>query len=286
MAATIQYDGTQAGKYYIATAQVVFVFDYDPTDGLFRSVGESAQGGKVQLTGYYIVAKSGKSMYQTISGVWVNLTDDSGWNYSYTASLPNASAKQAQGYVNTIIENNKRIVENNCICARFADKLTNKQKQDLYELQCRLEERNKQLQNDSLISSESEASPAGYNQLSEYLERFMKEQEGVSGVGVVVSTTVIIVVSAVVVAAMGLAAFFAYKAYAAESTADVKFSDKLTKTLCEKLTDEEYAQLMSETKGIVTKKTLAARFGSNAKWLLAAGSVILGGWLFYKYGKR
>ena len=104
----------------------------------------------------------------------------------------------------------------------------------------------------------------------------------IKGVGVVITTTAVIVVSCIVLASLATAAYFAYKAFAAESERDVEFSDELTQILISRLTPEEYEMLRTETAGIVTKARLGERFFGMfnfVKWLLigAAGYVIYRG---------
>ena len=271
----MQKNSDIAGNYYRA-ANEAYVYDYYPEYNNFRGSAIEVNGsgitGTIQLTGYYIVSAKGNYMYQTTTGVYVNLADESGWQFVQGGSVPQYSAYKAQSLVNEIITNNQTIIANNCLCARFAYKLTNEQKRELYALQTRLKNRNAQLLDNNLISSETQASPAGYNLLEQYLTDFMQD-DSYMGVGVVVSTTVVIVVSAIVVAAMGTAAYYAFKYYAEESRQDVKFSNSLTKTLTEKLTEEEYQQLVKETQGMVTKASVLSRLSSGSKqWLILAGA--------------
>jgi hypothetical protein len=164
------------------------------------------------------------------------------------------------------------------LCARFAYKLTADQREQLYELQNRLEARDNALRADGLVTDTQEASPEGYLYLKRYLDEFMQEPSQVG------SVTVAIIVAAVVIASLSTAAYFAYKYFAQESEDDVKYSKELTRTLTEKLTDEEYQQLLQETKGIVTKakiKQSLATVGGEFK-LLGIAAAFLGGYMLYK----
>ena len=100
-----------------------------------------------------------------------------------------------------------------------------------------------------------------------------------------VATWVVVVIAATVLAATATAAYFTYKSLADESEKDVKFSKELTSTLVNKLTEEEYQQLLQETKGLLTK--------SKIKGLIRGGSsvakvalLIVGGWSIYQIIKQ
>ena len=146
---------------------------------------------------------------------------------------------------------------NNLFCARFSYRLTDTEKQTLYGLQNRLQERNNQLLRDGLVRDVTSSEAYGYNAFNSYLTQFMA-----NGVGLVISTTAI-VISCIVIASLATAAYYAYRYYYNQSAQDVKYSDKLTKTLMAKLTQEEYNQLVQETQGIVTKAAIKARLGNS-----------------------
>lgn len=231
----------------------------------------------VILTGWKMIRSGKTTLYQTSTGTynWVDLTE--GWRYSNKDDL--YSPSQAQKLINKITKNNVRILENNLICARFAHKLTSAQKQQLYNLQARLNNRNEELLNGGLVTPQTQAAPEGYAELQSYLDSFMSR----GGVG---SLTAIIVVSAIVVASLATAAYFCYRYYASESEQDVKFSDELTKTLTSKLTEEEYEQLLSETRGIVTKAKIRQRLKNSTAWLIVAAAAIGAGFLLKIFNRQ
>ena len=277
----MKFNSKYAGQYYTLQGGEVYVLR---GDGKFAYAGaNTASNIVVQLTGYY---KQGASsvMYQTTQDGWIKLSD--GWQNTGYAPIRQYTAKDAEYYVNQVIRNNAHILENNLFCARFASKLNDDEQYELYRLQSALQDRNERIVNDGLCTDIKVSSPPGYSKLDWYLNQFMQAYANgaeVNGVGVI-STTAIIVVSCIVVASLATAAYFAYKAFAAESERDVKYSDELTKTLLNKLTPEEYEQLKRETNGIVTKTRLSSRF-SGAFGLLKWGAVIAGGLLVYKYIK-
>ena len=267
--ATAQFDG--ANYYYVL-----------PKTGQ-GTVYAASRGDYAICTGYYTGQNDGNPdtqrywLLQTTGGLWLlcDTENSSGWLLSESNSkLSDKSQSAAQKYVNTIIENNKIILGNNLLCARYASKLTKEQRKTLYDLQIRLQERNEALQNDSLTTNLQTGTPAGYKELEGYLTSFMSE-----GVGI---TTVTIIIIAVVIASVSTAAYYAYKYYAEQSAEDVKYSDELTKVLTSKLTEEEYQQLMNETKGIVTKATIKARFGSSIAKYIGIAALIVGGVLLFK----
>lgn len=219
----------------------------------------------------------GNTLYfQTLEqpNTYIKLTQDND-TWTYLGATKTISVGQAQDVINGIIRNNQYILNNNLLCARFANKLTKAERQMLYNLQYRLEQRNEALQNDELLSAQSEGYPEGYSEFGSELESFMRNP----GIGLVtLSTTAIICISAVVVGALSTAAYFAYKAYYDESAQDVKYSKQLTESLQAKLTEEEYQQLLQETSGLLTRQKISqqiASIGGNLKNLLLVGLGLL-----------
>lgn len=247
----ITFNSKYAGQYYQMQGGEVFT---RTSVGVYKYAGVVTDSvAVVQLTGNYEVSARGNAMYQTTSGGWINLS--SGWKYQAYAPIRMYSAKDAQYYVDRLIKNNARILENNLLCVRFLDKLDADQRLTLRELQSRLNVRNEALLNDGLVTAQKVSAPPGYSNWTTQLQNFMNSVEGV---GAVISTSTL-VVAAIVIASLATAAYFAYRALYEESADDVKYSDKMTKTLLEKLTPEEYQQLMEETQGVVTKAKLNAK---------------------------
>lgn len=218
--------------------------------------GGTQYNGNVYFTLTGWVWKNGDILYlQTLEypNTYIRLTqDNTTWEY-LGASTKTISVGQAQDVINGIIRNNQYILNNNLLCARFANKLTKAERQMLYNLQYRLEQRNEALQNDELLSEQTEGYPEGYSEFGSELESFMKNP----GIGLVtLSATAIIFISAVVVGSLSTAAYFAYQAYFKESEQDVKYSRQLTETLQSKLTEEEYQQLLQETAGLLTRQKI------------------------------
>lgn len=231
-----------------------------------------AKNDYAYLTGYYYLDYQSQTMFcQATSGIYlvVNLSDPK-WVAAQGANKKIASytQSQAQALVQKIINANIRITENNLICARYADKFTAEEKKQIKELQRRVIERSDMLKNDGLLKDVQNGygyTDEQYAQFTPYLDRLMAD----GSIGV--SQWVVIVVIALVAASLGTAVYYAYKYYADQAEQDVKFSQELTRTLQTKLTDEEYQQLLNETKGIVTKARMSQTFKTAAPILLYVG---------------
>ena len=268
--AEITFNKNYAGYVYSGAGTVWHRNDDGRFNGVAVTVDGSADKVRYVATGFTSKASDG-SLMVNIQGEefydWIDVSSGE-WTRGQMATI--YSQSQAQDYVNKMIANNKQILMNNLFCARFADRLTQAEKEQLYGLQSRLMERNNSLQRDGFVNQQQSSEAYGYGELSPYLRIFMQ-----NGVSLVISTTAI-VISCLVIASVATAAYFAYKYYYEQSARDVKYSDKLTKALMSKLTEEEYQQLLQETQGIVTKASLKARLGNSfdiAKWAIIAVGV-------------
>ena len=263
---------------------------WTPKDGVFITtvaVLDSGTYARVTLTGWSVQGNNGVTFWQTTSGGYIDLA--AGW--VYVGQSTGYSARTVQSYVNEIINNNQIILQNNLVCARFANKLTASQRNQIRALQNRLQARNDSLLNDGLVVVKETSYPRGFADLAPALQSIMQGTSGVgSAVGVVVATWVVIVTVALIVTSAVTAGYFAYRAYAAESKQDVKFSKELTKTLTSKLTTEEWEQLKQETSGLVTKATfrqsILQGLGTTGSLFLVGGAVVLGLWIRNKYFKK
>lgn len=233
-------------------------------DGNMRSAYPTTGAAQyVKLTGYTQISKRGNLHYQTTDGYFIYLPD--GWREYTQVNLPNYSQSQAQALVNKIIKNNITITQNNLVCARFASRFSPEQQQLIRDLQNRVVARENALKNEGLVTDVQTSFPRGYVELEPYLDALM------GGEAIGLAIWAICVIAASVILATSTAAYFAYRAFANESESDVKYSKELTKTLTEKLTEEEYQQLLNETKGVVTKSRLkqaVSSYGNIAKWVL------------------
>ena len=222
------------------------------------------------LTGYYRIYAGGV-WYQTTSGGWANGSDI----MPTGETAASQSVENAQVVVDVVIDNNKQIYQNNLFCARFANHLTAEEKQDVRDLQARLVERDSALRKNGGLTSEQESTPPGYINLLSYLDNLCGGNSGKTGV--VITATAMIIIVAVVLASLATAVYFGFKAYAAESVDDVKFSNELTETLMKRLTPDEYKQLEKETSDLLTKERLKNDLkngGSFSSTLQAGGNLL------------
>lgn len=278
MAYQLKYDSRFAGAKAVATQNGA-----QATTGIvnFGTVYVFGASDYAICTGYYYDTDGMTIYVQTDSGMYLIVDLNSPeWSFTTDVVRPKTYTQtQAQYLVNKIIRNNDQILKNNLVCARYANIFTNAQKQQIRELQERLQERNKALQAEGLLTSVQTSSPEGYAELAPYLDKLM------SGGGIGLATWAVVVIAATVVAATATAAYFAYKSFADESEQDVKFSKELTAILAEKLTPEEYEQLLNETKGIVTKARIKQAVSSYGTVFMIAGAAV-GGFLLYKFLKE
>lgn len=272
---TLHYNAKLAGNELLARndgARYLTNLSFWEDRNIYGAIlGSASKGDYAYLTGYYFVdANNDEILFQTTFGVYLvvdnNVDDVEKWEWTpgtHTTRLVTNSDDKAKDLVQKIIENNKIIIANNLLCARYANKFTAKQQQQIRELQQRLQARNEALQAEGVTTDVKTSYPEGYADLGGYLSKLM------SGGGVGISTVAIIVISATIVAGMGIFAYYTYKKLYDESEQDVKYSKQLTKILTSKLTEEEYQQLLNETKGIVTKARIKqglSSYGNVLKW--------------------
>lgn len=277
MSMELKYDQSLTGAKMAAKNNSV-QFQSQPGKG-YGTVIDANTGDYIICTGYYFVLP-GYAYAQGTEGWYavIDLSKTQGDYWTVTnnaAKVPTYTDNQANKLIQQIINNNISILRNNLLCARYADRFTAQQQQQIKMLQKRLQARNNALQAEGLCTGIETGYPEEYAELSPYLERLM------TGETVGVATWVVVVVAAAVIAGLGTAAYFTYKSLADESEKDVKFSKELTATLVSKLTEEEYQQLLNETKGLLTKSKIKGLLrGSTgvAKTMLT----IVGGYMIYK----
>ena len=260
------FNATYQGRVYALQGGTLYAFQNGGFAGTSGSATVDDQtysnAVRVALTGYSTTSKKGAVGYQTTGGNWIILSE--GWQHVGTAPIAKYSDTQAQALIDKIIKNNKIIISNNLLCARYANKLSETQRQQVRSLQSRLQARNNALQAEGLTTDVQTSYPAGYAELSAYLDALMAGES----IGIAASTIAWIVVWCVVAAGLGTACYYAYKSLADESERDVKFSKELTRTLTSKLTAEEYQQLLDETKEIVTKSRIKTLLKGEGTMLL------------------
>lgn len=275
---TYNFNATYAGAVYRGTG---FLYWID-NNGNFKSIGVAYNGTDightVALTGYSTTSAKGSVGWQTtFDNRYIILSE--GWEKIGVLAINKYSQSQAQACVNKIIKNNIQIVQNNLVCARYANKFTAEQQELIRDLQRRADSRRDELKANGLCSNVQTSYPKGYADLSGYLDKLMHYES------IGIATWAVVVIVATVIAATATAAYFAYKSLADESEKDVKFSKELTAILAEKLTPEEYQQLLNETQGIVTKSKIKQAIRTSSSWLMYA-AVAVGGFAIYSLIKQ
>lgn len=242
-------------------------------------------GYVVTLTGWYHVVQ-GYTFYYIFEypGYYISLPA-----WSVTGTIQAKSQAQAQSLIDKLLKNNQYIFENNLLLARFANQLNKSEKNTLYALQKRLEERDNMLREADVFSQMQEARIMGYSNYQSYLNQFMSSYN--PGVGIVISTTTAIIIGVVVIGSLSTAAYFAFKAAYEESQQDVELSRKMLEIFKKyQMTEEDIAIIQQETQGIVTKRVLMEKINNilgNAKMLIVGGLVAyLGYQLYQKYIKK
>lgn len=279
---TLKHESNMVGAKVTCTANGLQVCTSFINHGTVYNV---KPGQSVIITGYYYYDGNWTNYLLTTTGLYLIINsyddDEKKINIQQGAYKLNSYSKsQAQALVDKIINNNKIIIMNNLLCARYANKLTDSQKQSVRVLQNRLESRNIALQESGGIVTDVKTSyPAGFADLAPYLTKLMNGES----VGIATWAIAVIVISCVV--ALSTAAYFTYKSLADESEQDVKYSKELTKILTSKLTEEEYQQLLRETKGIVTKSKIKQLVRTYSSWLSYA-AIGLGAFAIYRIIKN
>lgn len=275
----LKYEKTYVGARLTAQKDGAAV-----NNGLFEhgTTYNVRKGTTYILTGYGYYDGTTQIYLQTTDGlyIYINTYEDTQNNWMITENyktIPTYSDSQAQKLIDQIIANNKIILRRNLLCARYANKLSNEQREQVRQLQLRLQARNNALRTDALTKDVQTSYPAEYAELSAYMDKLL------SGETIGIASWVIIVIAAVVITGLGTAAYYTYKALADESEADLKYSKELTSVLVSKLTEEEYQQLLDETKGMLTKSKIRQLVRGNTKWLLFAGAGLAAFYLFKKY---
>ena len=241
------------------------------------------KGDYAYLTGYYYIGADTQYIYiQTTYGICITYNLDNP-DWEFVGDVNSAGSREArtvrsqtdaQRLVNKICQNDLQITQNNLVCARYANCFTAAQKSKIRDLQRRVETRKEALQKDGLCENVQTALPEGYANLQGYLDKLM------AGESVGLATWAVVVIVATVIAATATAAYFAYKRLADESEQDIKYSKELTAILAQKLTPEEYEQLLQETKGIVTKAKIKQAIGSYGRVLWIVGVAVAGAFAY------
>lgn len=278
-----KYSAALKGKVYQSLAE-----SYEYTlrnDGKFAGVGVEVSTSNSTtttiLTGYYVERTAGQ-MCLTTKGYWIlpNEWQETGKR----GSVKEYSDADANKLLKEIIRNNKIILQNNLICARFSKYLTQSEKRNVAILQQNLEQRNSELKNSNLVTDVSVAEPKGVANYATALESLMSDYSA-GKLGIAVSTITTIVVAALAIAGIGTIVYLNYIQVYNDSALDVKYSDELLAKLKNKLTEEEYQQLEKETQGMITKAYFKGT-GSGVTGLVKWALIAVGGYVAYTTVKK
>lgn len=251
----------------------------------------TVNGAVIQTTGYGYTVSAGTVVTLTgwNDGTFYDIEENPGYyiyiqNWEQVNIATPKTQAQAQSLINKLLKNNQYIFENNLLLSRYANRLNLSEKNTLYGLQKRLEERDNMLREADVFSQMQEARIMGYSNYESYLNQFMSSHK--QGVGIVISTTTAIIIGVTVIASLSTAAYFAFKAAYEESKQDVELSRKMLQ-IFEKyqMTEEDIATIQQETQGIVTKRVLMEKINNwlgNTKMLIVGGLAILLGYKIYQ----
>lgn len=262
---TSYYDGGFIGEAVIQNGNDGFTVD---------------AGTVVTLTGWYFFIQDYTCYYIVeYPGYYINIE-----SWSVTGTIQAKTQAQAQSLINELLKNNQYIFENNLLLARYANRLNLSEKNTLYGLQKRLEQRDNMLRESDVFSEMQEARIIGYSNYESYLNQFMRSHK--QGVGIAATTLMAIIVGVAVVSSLATAAYYAFKAAYEESKQDVELSRKMLQ-IFEKyqMSEEDIAIIQQETQGIVTKRVLMEKINNwlgNSKMLIVGGLAVLLGYKIYQ----
>lgn len=281
MAYQLKYEESYAGKTLTCEKQGAQIMNGIWGYGVVYGCNK---GNSFVLSGYAYYDREYTNYLQTVDGWFIPIDTYKGtqndWSISNTAvRVKKYTDSDAQRQIWKIIHNGEEILRCNLLCARYANRFSKEQLAQIKAVQLRLQARNEALQVGGFTENVSTGKPSEYAELSGYLDRLMSDQT------IGVATWVVVVIAATIIAGMGAAVYFTVKNLADESERDVKYSKELTASLVNKLTEEEYQQLLKETKNMLTKSKIKALVrGSSATIKLAIAAV--GAYAIYKFIKE
>jgi len=196
----------------------------------------------------YIVEFKFTTPFQNENYGWIYYfqnTAQNQWNlYQQAGGTGNATIKQSQDVVSSLMANNAVIWQNLLFCARFSNHLTTEQKRRVVSCYKNLDESNTKILNDGNFSQKQTSFPNGLIDYNSNLQALVNNPslQGVAIGGIL--TTIVVVAIAVTV--LSLVAYGVYKDYLKRSELDVKWSTDTANLLRSKLTESEYAQVENE----------------------------------------
>lgn len=262
--------------YALPGASVGQKYPEKDNSGKYKSVTYGIPvGSKIQFTGSFFETSSGDTCFQiTVFNFFGNKILGFVWmsdlkNFSET-SFDTVLFSKGVSAVTEMIENNKAILENNLLCARGLQIMTENGaamptafRTNLYNLQARLINRNIKLKQSGYVSDVQEATSPNFSIYNQGLVDFMNNP----GIGFVISTTAAIIITCVIIAATAAAAWTLFKTMHAESKSDFQLSSELTADLIKYLPPEVYQQLVKENAANAAKAQDAIDKASGKQWI-------------------
>ena len=207
-------------------------------------------------------------------------------DWKFSNLINSSSTRSAQADLNELISNHQVILENNLLCARMikiaeSNNITipKNLRNQLYDLQIRLQDRNLELKSLPDVTQYEEAVSPNFSQYNGVLKEFMSNPK----IGLVISTTVAIIVMAVIFVLAGSTTWLVIRTLADRSKEDIKYSDSLTNELKKYLPEPVYNQLIKENEKNANQFARAANRGSISSTIKTVGYGLAGilGFMFF-----
>ncbi len=287
------YCNADGSQFSIQSDTPFNIYEYDANGNLVsNSIGTTSWGPVIDantLVGYY----TGLAQYATLGGLsdlFIQVMFPSG-NISFYMLVPVSkiqltnlqagSLSDAQSLLNNLMSNEQNILEENLVCARLISYLdakgvtvTSAQRQQLYDLQTRLQAREADILQAPGLSQFQYSQPAGFSNFSSDLQNFMSNP----GIGIA-PILLAIIISSVITAVFAFLLYEYLKPTYAESKADLKVSADLAKALST-LDPETKQKVITDLNGQVDAAYVQGKMdGSGGSILstLKSGALILGG---------
>lgn len=246
------YDNSIVGQAVISITNPTHIFLGYP------EMGKGIQFNKSDIrvgyaTGWY--KKDGTDYLVQVEFENMQGSDELGWyQFGYVRAAEYrlyrmTENKGAQSMMDELIDLNKRIIENNLLCARLITLYNEKgvavpksKRQTLHRLQFNYEYRTNRLLNSAFLKNSLKVTkPGGWSKYQSDLQNFMSHPK------IGVAPVVIYVVGSVVITALisGLI-YLIFRGDHSEAKKDIVYSDQLTADLIENLPQEVYEQLKKE----------------------------------------
>ena len=217
--------------------------------GKYRIITQTVQPGlQILLTGRLMLLSDGTKCFQAMTGNSYGYILEE--NAGYWSKTPtNTNTDKAQTYLEELITYNQHILENNLLCARAIELISdggglvsNDTRAKLHALQTRLSARNEALKQSGYITEIQEATSPEFSVYNNSLIKFMQTP----GIGLVITTTVALIVIGVIIATTSALVYVLVKNQHTEAKKDVEYSDDLMTNLRKFLPPKVFDQLMKE----------------------------------------